>query len=286
MRRSILSGLILAVALLAILLGWLLWNEPRMIYMPTREIEATPDRLGLGYQDLALVASDGVRIHGWLIPCPPGLATGALDSAGVPRLTVLLLHGNAGNISHRFEKVRLLHACGADVVLVDYRGYGRSEGRPTESGTYRDAEAAYRYLIESRGLDPRSIVLYGESLGGAVAADLASRVEVRGMVIESSFTSIPDVAQAMYPFLPVRWLVRHRYDSVRKLARVRAPVLILHSRDDEYFPLRHGERLAAAAGGGARLVTLRGGHNDAFLVSEDLYRVAVSEFLDELAGRK
>ncbi len=284
MRRFFLSALVVVAGLLAILLIWLLWNEPRMIYMPIREIEIAPDQAGLPFEEVALTTSDGVKLHAWLLPSP----TNRSDSSASPSETtaaaarpptVLLFHGNAGNISHRLDKARILHECGADVLLVDYRGYGRSEGRPSEAGFYRDAEAAYRYLTDDRRLDPRSIVFYGESLGGAVAAELASRFQVGGLVMESAFTSVPDVAQAMVPFLPVRWLVRHRYDSVAALGRVRAPVLVFHSRDDEYFPMRHAERLAAAAGDRVRMVALRGGHNDAFLISGDTYREALHAFL-------
>jgi pimeloyl-ACP methyl ester carboxylesterase len=244
------------------------WVESRMIYYPTRPLEALPSGRGWAYEDVELRTSDGVRIHGWFVPAP--------ERAGP---TLLLLHGNAGNISHRFEKLAILRDIGVDVLIIDYRGYGKSEGKPSERGLYRDAEAAYDYLTRQRGLDPDRVWLYGESLGSAVAVELAARRKVGGVILEAAFTSIGDVGQAMWPFLPMRWVLGQRFHSLGRIAKIQAPILLLHSRDDEYFPLSHAERLARAAGGRARLVTLQGGHNDAFLVSEPTYRSALREVM-------
>jgi uncharacterized protein len=260
--------------LIAIILGfvlWLRWSEPHMLYHPIRRIEQTPDQFGLKYEDVTLTTSDGVRLNGWFLPC-------GHDA----RLTILFLHGNAGNISHRLEKLNALHDLGVDTLIIDYRGYGRSEGKPNEEGTYRDAQAAYDYLTQQRKIAPRSVVVYGESLGTAVAADLAHKVEVGGLVFEEGFTSTGDVGQRMFPFLPVRWLVRNKYDTLSKMPRINAPLLIFHSRDDEVFPMRHAQRLLAAANGPKQFVELRGGHNDAFLVSERIYRDALEKFFAAL----
>lgn len=254
------------------LLLFLRWYEPRMIYLPAREIDRTPAELGLAYEDLTLTASDGERLHGWFLP----------GRAAAP-VTVLFLHGNAGNISHRFDKLAVLRALGADVLIVDYRGYGRSSGRPNEGGTYRDADAAYEHLTGKRALDPRRLVLYGESLGSAVAVDLAARKPVGGLIMESGFSSAVDVARELFPFLPARWLLRNRYDSIAKIGAVRAPVLLLHSRDDEFFGWHHPQRLYDAAHAPKRLVELRGGHNDAFLVSSGAFALALKEFLELVA---
>jgi len=269
--------LLAAFAILVLFGLWLRWIEPRMLYYPVRHLEDTPLRLGWRFEEVFLTAADGVRIHGWFLP-----SKGDPAGARAP-LTVLFLHGNAGNISNRFEKLAVLRDLGPAVLIVDYRGYGRSEAKPDEAGTYRDARAAYDYLVGRRGLDPRQIVLYGESLGAAVAIELAARLPVAGVVIEEAFTSVPDVAQAMFPFLPARWLVRNRYDSLAKIGRIEAPILVLHSRDDEYFPLRHAQRLAKAARH-AEVVELRGGHNEAFLVSGRAYRDSLERFFLEVAG--
>ncbi len=241
------------------------WREPAMIYYPSRQhaLPAPPRA-----QDVWLTAADGARIHAWFVPAESNAS-----------LTVLFCHGNAGNIADRLDKIEIFNGLGADVFIFDYRGYGRSEGRPNEKGTYRDAEAAYDYLTKTMNRDPRAIIAYGESLGSAVAVDLAAKRPVGGVIIEEPFTSVADVGRGMFPFLPVRWLVRNKYDTLSKIGRIHAPLLILHSRDDEYFPIRHAERLLAAAAEPKRLVELRGGHNDAFLVSAETYRSALRDFL-------
>jgi fermentation-respiration switch protein FrsA (DUF1100 family) len=246
---------------------WLRWTEPHMLYHPARQIDQTPNQLGFTYEDVTLTASDGVHINGWFLP-------GARD----PKLTVLFFHGNAGNISHRFEKFGIFHDLGVDTFSIDYRGYGRSEGQPNEEGTYRDALAAYEYLTQQRHISPDRLVVYGESLGAAIAADLASEVEVRGLVLEEGFTSVADVGQGMFPFLPVRWFVRNKYDTLGKMPRIKVPLLILHSRDDEFFNMRHAERLLAAANEPKQLVELRGRHNEAFLTSATIYHDALHKF--------
>jgi fermentation-respiration switch protein FrsA (DUF1100 family) len=272
MIRMLWTLLLFAGFGLALLL-FLRWYEPRMIYLPMREIDRTPAELGLAYEDLTLTASDGERLNAWFLP------------SQVPApVTVLFLHGNAGNISHRFDKLAVLRTLGADVLIVDYRGYGRSSGRPDEGGTYRDADAAYAHLTGVRAVDPRRVVLYGESLGSAVAVDLAARKPVGGLIMESAFTSAVDVARELFPFLPAGWLVRNRYDSVAKIVAVAAPVLLLHSRDDEFFGWHHPQRLYQAASEPKRLVELRGGHNDAFLVSSGAFAGALKEFFALVAS--
>lgn len=267
MLRRVMHTLGFALLALGLLLVFLRWYEPRMIYFPQRSVEHAPGDLGWRFDDVRLSTADGETLHGWFVP--------AEAPAG---LTVLFFHGNAGNISHRFDKLAVLRGLGADTLIVDYRGYGESSGTPSEKGTTLDADAAYAWLRGPRALDPRRVVVYGESLGAAVAVDLAARVPSGGLVVESGFTSAVDVGRAMLPFLPVGWIVRNRYDNLAKIGRVDAPVLILHSRDDEFFPWHHPERLLAAAREPKQLVELRGGHNDAFLTSAPVYRRALAEF--------
>jgi fermentation-respiration switch protein FrsA (DUF1100 family) len=239
----------------------------RLVYFPTRVHDGgTPHALGLDYEDVALTASDGVRLHAWYVPVP------------TPLRTVLLLHGNAGNISHRLDKLAVLNDLGASVLLLDYRGYGHSDGSPDEAGTYRDAEAAYRWLIE-RGIEPQDVIVYGESLGGPIATDLAARQPVGGLILESSPSSILAVAQHFYPLLPVSVLLSVRYDALAKIGKVRAPLLVLHSPTDDIVPFAMAEQVYAAANPPKRMVALRGGHNDNFLVAADVYRGALGDFL-------
>ncbi len=288
------------LTLIVVFALWLRWNEPRMIYYPNRQIEQTPDGVGLKYDDVTLTTSDGLRINGWFLPAavPNAFGTkaglpatssavasakeGLPASASAAKLTVLLFHGNAGNISHRFEKLAVLRSLGVDTFIIDYRGYGRSEGKPDEQGTYRDARAAYDYLVTQRKVAPRSLVVYGESIGSAIAADLAAKVDVGGLILEEAFTSVGDVGQRLFPFLPVRWLVRNKYDTLSKVPRIKVPLLILHSRDDEIFNMRHAQRLFAAGNDPKQLVELRGAHNDAFLVSAATYHAALQKFFANL----
>ena len=289
----------LLVILYVALLVLVMWREPQMIYYPAREIELTPDKAGLQYEDVWLTTADGVRINGWFVPAVAArpstdsgrqLRSDEPDATAYPALhrsaatttnqfTILFLHGNAGNISHRQEKLAILHELGAAVFILDYRGYGRSDGTPNEQGTYADARAAYEYLTKQRGLDPKHIILYGESLGSAVAVQLATEMPVGGVILEEAFTSVGDVGQKMFPFLPVRWVVRNKYDSLSKIARINAPLLLLHSRNDEIFPYHHAERLLAASREPKRLVEMRGNHNDAFAVSAETYQQALRDFI-------
>ena len=239
----------------------------RLVYFPSKVLDGgTPAALQLAFEDVTLQASDGVGLHAWYVPAPGAVST------------LLFLHGNAGNISHRLDKLAVLNDLGTNVMLLDYRGYGSSQGVPDEAGTYRDAEAAYTWLRD-RGVAPAQLVVYGESLGGPIATDLAARLPVGGLILESAPSSILDVARYHYPWLPVALFLSVRYDALAKIGRVTAPLLILHSRDDEIVPFAMAEQLYAAAPSPKRLVALRGAHNDNFIVSADTYRAALDDFL-------
>jgi len=255
---------------------WLYFFQSHLVFYPEvdRKVAATPSQISLPYEDLHLKTSDGIDLHGWYIP--------ALQ----PRGTVLFLHGNAGNISHRIDSVRMFHRLGYSTLIFDYRGYGNSSGAPTEEGTYRDAEAAWRYLTEQRHISSCHIVLFGESLGGAVGAWLAARQKPdaqkpAALVIASGFTSVPDLGQKLYPYLPVRWLARIRYDTRKNLRSVTAPVLIAHSPEDEIIPFEHGRALFAAANPPKQFLELAGGHNDGFIFMREAWVRVLEDFLGE-----
>ncbi|OGQ97864.1 MAG: lysophospholipase [Deltaproteobacteria bacterium RIFOXYD12_FULL_57_12] len=246
------------------------WAQPRLLYypeLPGRAIDSRPDSIGLPYEEVAIQTEDGVRLAGWFLPGRQG------------RGALLFFHGNAGNISHRLDSLRIFHQLGLSVLIVDYRGYGQSTGTISEQGLYRDAEAAWRYLTENRRFASRDIVVFGRSLGAAVAAGLAARQAPGALIVESGFTSVPDLATELYPFLPVRWLCRFRYDTREFLRDARCPVLVVHSRDDEIIPWRHGHRLYEAAAGPKQFLEIRGGHNEGFLVSGTHYTTGLEGFL-------
>ncbi|HEY4696751.1 MAG TPA: alpha/beta hydrolase [Gallionella sp.] len=261
---------VLAAAYGGLALGLFIIQSHLVFYPETeREVAATPALAGLQYEDIHLKTVDGIGLHGWYIP------------AAQPRGTVLFLHGNAGNISHRLDSIEMFHRLGYSTLIFDYRGYGNSGGKPTEQGTYRDAEAAWRYLTEQRHIPSCRIVLFGESLGGAVAAWLAAREKPAALVIASGFTSVPDLGQQLYPYLPVRWLARIRYDTREYLRAVTAPVLIAHSPEDDIIPFEHGRALSAAANPPKQFLELAGGHNDGFIFMRESWVRVLGDFLGE-----
>lgn len=235
--------------------------------LPSRALTASPEDIGLPYENVWPRAADGVRLHGWYVP------------ADVARATVLYFHGNAGNISQRLDSIRLFHDLGLSVLIFDYRGYGQSEGRPSETGLRRDALAVWSYLVEARGVAPRRLVFLGRSLGAAMAAWLAARRPPAALIVESTFTSVPDLAAELYWWLPARRLARFEYCTRDYLATVRCPVLVAHSAEDEIIPYRHGEALYAAAPEPKQLLRLRGGHEDSFIVSGEHYVRGLDAFL-------
>jgi fermentation-respiration switch protein FrsA (DUF1100 family) len=261
------------VAVYAGLALYLYVFQARHIYFPDRpsqKVESTPADIGLAFEPAKLTTVDGETLAGWFIP--------ALQARG----TLLYLHGNGGNIAHRLDPIAVFHRLGLNILIFDYRGYGASTGKPSEEGTYRDALAAWHYLTRGKRLPAGQIVLFGESLGGSIAAWLAARHMPAGLVIYASFTSVPEFAQQLYPFLPVRRLVRYHYETRTSLGNVKCPVLIMHSPEDEIIPFGQGRALFAAAHEPKQFVELRGGHNDALLVSRDLYTGEVGKFIDGL----
>ncbi|HEX9226784.1 MAG TPA: alpha/beta hydrolase [Arthrobacter sp.] len=273
MLGTLLIGLALGYGALA---GLLYVTQERMVFYPEiggRSLDANPGTLGLPFEEVSLETSDGERLHGWYVPAP--------DARGV----VLFCHGNAGNISHRIDYLLMFHRMGYSVLIFDYRGYGLSSGRPTEQGTYLDAEAAWRHLTETRAVPPGRIVVAGESLGGAVAAWLAARRTPGALVLASTFTSVPDMGAAVYPWLPVRLLARLSYDARDSVARVQAPVFVAHSPDDEIVPFAQGRALYDAARGPKQFLELAGGHNDGFIFMREAWSAALARFLGaSLAG--
>ena len=235
---------------------------------------ATPAAYGLTFDDLDLRTSDGIKIKAWFIPA-------VAPHSPVPASpTLLFCHGNAGNLSHRLDKLQKFHRIGLNVLLFDYRGFGQSEGSPSEAGTYADAEAAYQYLIQVKTIPPHRIILYGESLRCAVATEMARRhPDAAALILESPFTSTVAMGKRIFPWLPVRWIVRYHYDSLAKIPRIKMPLLIMHSPQDEIVPFEMGRQLYAAAPGPKKFFELTGGHNDGYELTGDRYGQVINEFL-------
>jgi len=243
--------------------------QSHYVYYPERILSADPSRIGLQFENVYFETADGVKLSGWFVPS---------DST---RGVILFCHGNAGNISHRLESIQIFHRLGLDVFIFDYRGYGKSEGKPTEQGTYKDAEAAWRHLIEERQLAPSEIIMFGRSLGGAVAPWLAQRYTPRALILESTFTSLRDVAATLYRYLPVRLLLRFEYNTAEYLSRVNCPVLIVHSRDDEIMPFSHGWQLFEVAREPKEFLEITGTHNEGFITSGKHYEEGLDAFISE-----
>jgi len=262
------SSLVAVLVALGLLNGWMFLQQPGMIFFPYRDLDAAPSDWGYAYEDVFITTADDVRLHGWYIPHPEA------------RRVLLFFHGNAGNISHRGDSIAIFHRLGLNVFIIDYRGYGRSQGSPSEQGLYRDAAASWRYLTETRGFDPGEVVLFGRSLGGAVAAQLASTVQPGGLILESTLSSARDFARSVFPLLSRLVVVRYGFDTVRSVVLVHCPVLVLHSPDDEIMPFALGEKVYAAAGQPKRLVKLHGDHNGGFLLSQPGYQRELGAFIN------
>ena len=247
--------------------GSVRYLEARSVFFPSSSLNRLPSEAGLDYEDV-WIASGGHRLHGWWIP------------VAHPRGCLVFFHGNAGNIGDRVEKVALFARMGLNVLIVDYRGYGHSEGRPSEKGLYEDAAAVYRYARENKGVSIEKMVVYGASLGGAVAVDLAARVPVGALIVDSSFTNAQAMARRMFPWIPVAgWMLKTRFDSLDKIQRIDAPKLIVHSRQDELVPFAMGQALFEAAKAPKEFLEIKGGHNDSFVHDQQTFVRGVRAFL-------
>ncbi|SDH05718.1 hypothetical protein SAMN05428952_1004115 [Nitrosomonas sp. Nm132] len=268
--RMLLKLVMFIAASYAALLLLVFFAQSHLIYFPQtgRDIAITPAQDGLAYEVVKLATSDHETLHGWFVPAP-----------SAAKGTILFFHGNAGNISHRMDYLLTFYRLGYSTFIFDYRGYGKSSGSPSESGTYHDASAAWRYLTEIKAIPPSRIVLFGESLGGAIAAWLAAQQKPAALVLASVLTSVPDLAAELYPFLPVRLLSRFQYRTIDYLPSITCPVLVAHSPQDEIVPFSHGQALFQAASEPKQFLALQGGHNEGFIFTRKEWAMSLDEFL-------
>ncbi len=247
--------------------------QPRYIYHPARAIFATPETIGLAYESLVLKTADGESIHAWYVPHN--------SVPGKTARTILFCHGNGGNMGNRVGSLLTFNQLGFNTLTFDYRGYGESSGKPSEAGTYRDAKACWDYLINQCGLQPSDIILYGRSLGGAIASHLAVDVNPAALVLESVFASIPDMATEMFPILPIAFFCRYKYDNARNVAKVSCPVLVAHSQEDQTCPFSQARHVFDAASDPKQFVEMEGGHNGGGLDSNPHFQDLLMVFLEK-----
>ncbi len=246
------------------------WFEHKQIYKPGRQLAATGRELGRPLEDVWLKTPDGLRLHGWFFP--------ADTHSSRAHQVLLLCHGNAGNIGHRLHWVKAWLELGLNVFVFDYRGYGRSEGRVHEAGTYIDAQTAWRWL-RAKGFAPENIVVLGKSLGGGVASGLALREPVGALILQSTFTSIPDIGAELFRWLPVRRWHSIHYDTINRLSQIKAPVLVAHGKGDDLIGFHHAEKNFKAAAGPKMFLEIAGDHVSTIEDGRAEYVEGLKEFL-------
>jgi len=246
--------------------------QSRIIFPRGGMLDATPSDQGWPFEEVT-VAVHGEKTHGWFVPAEH-------PSRGV----LLFSHGNAGTIAHRLDSIDIFTSLGMDVLIYDYGGYGLSSGRPSEKRCFADVRAMWDYLTKQRGIDPARIVLFGRSLGGGPTCQLGLETEPAAVILESSFTSIADMAWHQFPFIPARLLVKHRFDNASKIGRLRCPVIVIHSPEDEIVPYSHGRRLFEAAPEPKTFLEISGTHNDGYYTSGMAYTAGLDRFLDQVLG--
>jgi fermentation-respiration switch protein FrsA (DUF1100 family) len=247
--------------------------QDKLVYFPHNKVETTPTAISLQHEDITLTTNDGVQLNAWWIPHP--------DS----RATLLFFHGNAGNISHRLNSIGIFHRLGLSVFIIDYRGYGNSTGTPSEQGTYIDAETAWNYLVNEKNIPPENIIIFGRSLGGAVATELAEKHTSAALIVESSFSSITDIGKHYYPYLPTRLLARIKYPTINRIPNIKSPVLIIHSIEDDIIPYENGKLLYEAAKEPKSFLQINGDHNNGFMISGEKYINGIDSFISNILGK-
>ena len=252
-------------------LAFMFVKQADMVFFPLKEIRDAPSNWGINYENVNFDTLDkSAKLHGWFIPKKRAAKT------------LLFFHGNAGNISQRIESIKIFHDAGVNVLIIDYRGYGMSTGKPSEDGLYDDARSAWQYLTQTKGISASDIVIFGRSLGGVVATQLASEVTAAGLIVESSFSSARDVAHQLMPFLSRLVYLRYSFDAETAIHNVKSPLLVLHSPADDIIPFKLGRKVYEAGNNPKTFYELSGDHNSGFMDSQPGYQQALEKFLSSL----
>ncbi len=261
------APLIIYLALLLLLY----LNQSSMIFVPSRQINLTPKTVGLEFESVQFITPDRVKLSAWFIP-----------SSKPDSYVILQCHGNGGNISNRVDYSLIFYQMGLSSLQFDYRGYGNSEGSPDEEGLYLDALTAWEYLVDERQISPHKIIVYGESLGGGVASYLATQKPIGGLILASTFTSVPDRAAELYPFFPIHSLSSYQFNTYDRLPQIKVPILVIHSREDVIIPFSHGEKNFARANEPKTFLEIKGDHNYGFLESGTIYSQGILDFIAKI----
>jgi fermentation-respiration switch protein FrsA (DUF1100 family) len=238
-----------------------------MIFYPLSKIEQTPQDWDMQYEPVKITMPDGVTLSAWYLPHPQA------------KKTVLFFHGNGGNISYRGDSLYIFNKLGLNTLIIDYPGYGESEGTPSEKSLYQSADAAWHYLVDDKKLSSKDIIIFGRSLGGAVAADLASRVEASGLIMESTFSSTRDIVDMAFPLLTHLIYLRYSFNTISKIKNINVPILMIHSPEDDVIPFELGYKVFQKIKTRKYFVKISGNHNEGFMQSIALYMPALREFI-------
>jgi len=267
MQKKIIKFLSVTTIVILVFNAWMYTQQPGMTFFPHAKLLATPIDWGLGYEDVVLTTFNEVKIHGWFVP--------AINSTQV----ILFFHGNGGNISHRGESLKIFHSLGFNVLIIDYQGYGKSQGVMSEKGSYHDAMAAWQYLIKERHFKADDIIIFGRSLGGAIATQLATKVNQKALIIESTFSSVNDMASVVLPFISKLVYLRYDYNTEKIINQIDSPLLLMHSQNDDIVPYELGEKVFVAAKSPKYFFELQGGHNGGFTQDVVAYKQAITWFI-------
>jgi fermentation-respiration switch protein FrsA (DUF1100 family) len=272
-KMSFISTIGILLIALVFFAGMLVACERQLIYhpMPYPQGYWEPETMSVSVEDVHFQAEDGIHLHGWYVPSPDA------------RATLLWFHGNAGNITHRLQNIKMLEPLKLNIFIFDYRGYGKSKGQPNEKGIYMDSQAAYDFLMQEKKTPPEKLILFGRSLGGVFAVDVATKNPAAGLILESVFTTAQDMAKAMFPILPIGWALSSKLDNVNRVSKLKLPKLFLHGDRDSVVPFELGRQVFSAAAEPKEFYEIKdAGHNDTIFAGGTRYFATIDKFISRV----